>query len=367
MNTPTELSMGEKLRGCLLGGAVGDALGAPVEFLSIAEIKARFGPDGIQDYAPAYGRLGAITDDTQMTLFTAEGLLRAYVRAGIRGMVSVTSVVSHAYLRWLWTQGIQSEAKPQPEHVRGWLWGIKELHSQRAPGRTCISAVKALTHFTDQRADNDSKGAGGIMRVAPVAMMFAGQPDEAREVFHFGMETAWLTHGHPSGFLSAAAFAVILHAVLCNEPLVEGIDRARQFLIQEEGHEETVAALDKAVSLAGSKLAHEAAIGQLGEAWVGEEALGIAVYCTLKASNFQHGVLMAINHEGDSDTTGSLVGQLLGAFYGEAGIPERWLTPLEIRDTITQLANDIEQHWRWNLDYMSDGYDAGVVERYPGG
>lgn len=205
------------------------------------------------------------------------------------------------------------------------------------------------------------------MRVAPVAMMFAGQPDETREVFHLGMETAWLTHGHPSGFLSAAAFAVILHAVLCNEPLVEGIDRARQCLSHEEGHEECVAALDKAVSLAGGDLAHEAAIGQLGEAWVGEEALGIAVYCTLKASNFQHGVLMAINHDGDSDTTGSLVGQLLGAFYGEAGIPERWLTPLEIRDTIMQLASDIEQHWRWNLDFMSDSYDAGVVERYPGG
>lgn len=70
----------DRIKGCLLGGAVGDALGAPVEFLEWAAIRNTFGAQGIVDYAPAYGRLGAITDNTQMMLFTAEGLLRAYVR-----------------------------------------------------------------------------------------------------------------------------------------------------------------------------------------------------------------------------------------------------------------------------------------------
>src|SRR5215469_1142760 len=92
-------------RGCLLGGAVGDALGAPVEFMSYANIVREFGPEGIRDFAPAYGRLGAITDDTQMTLFTAEGLLRAYVRGCLKGICHPPSVVHHAYLRWLITQG----------------------------------------------------------------------------------------------------------------------------------------------------------------------------------------------------------------------------------------------------------------------
>jgi ADP-ribosylglycohydrolase len=71
--------------GCILGGAAGDALGAPVEFMKRSEILARFGPQGIRDFAPAYGRIGAITDDTQMTLFTAEGLIRAWVRGLDRG------------------------------------------------------------------------------------------------------------------------------------------------------------------------------------------------------------------------------------------------------------------------------------------
>lgn len=70
-------SLLNRATGCLLAGAAGDALGAPVEFINRAEILRQFGPNGISDYAPAYGGHGRITDDTQMTLFTAEGLLRA--------------------------------------------------------------------------------------------------------------------------------------------------------------------------------------------------------------------------------------------------------------------------------------------------
>ena len=67
----------DRIRGSLLGGAVGDTLGAPIEFESLREIRARFGPEGLRKPAPAFGRVGAITDDTQMTLFTAEGLILA--------------------------------------------------------------------------------------------------------------------------------------------------------------------------------------------------------------------------------------------------------------------------------------------------
>jgi ADP-ribosylglycohydrolase len=92
----------DRFRGCLLGGAVRDALGAPVEFLSLAQIRERFGPGGIRDYAPAYGRVGAITGDTQMTLFTAEGLLRAIVRMKDRGIGGAhVALVKDAYMRWL--------------------------------------------------------------------------------------------------------------------------------------------------------------------------------------------------------------------------------------------------------------------------
>ena len=93
--TPTH----NRFTGCLLGGAVGDALGAPVEFMSLEQILRRFGSRGVTRYAPAYGRTGGITDDTQMTLLTAEGLLRAWVRGCLRGLTTHSGVTAHAYLR----------------------------------------------------------------------------------------------------------------------------------------------------------------------------------------------------------------------------------------------------------------------------
>jgi len=110
-----------RVRGCLLGGAIGDALGAPVEFISWPQIRANFGADGIVDFAPAYGRVGAITDDTQMTLFTAEGLMPAFVRDKLKGICSVPSVVSHAYLRWLLTQGSPRPNRGVKIGTDGWL------------------------------------------------------------------------------------------------------------------------------------------------------------------------------------------------------------------------------------------------------
>ena len=74
-----ELTLKERVEGCLLAGACGDALGAPVEFMRLPEIQHTYGRRRIQDFEPVYGRTGAITDDTQMTLFTLEGLLRAHV------------------------------------------------------------------------------------------------------------------------------------------------------------------------------------------------------------------------------------------------------------------------------------------------
>ena len=95
----TAVSPADRVRGCLLGGAVGDALGTLVEFLSLDEIRQRFGPQGVTGYEPAYGRRGAITDDTQMTLWTAEGLLRAGNRFLDRGICRPEVVVWGAYQR----------------------------------------------------------------------------------------------------------------------------------------------------------------------------------------------------------------------------------------------------------------------------
>jgi ADP-ribosylglycohydrolase len=180
-------------------------------------------------------------------------------------------------------------------------------------------------------------------------------------------EAAWITHGHASGFLSAGAFAVILHSLLVDESILDGVSRARSLLEHESDSSECIAAMDVAVRLAEYQPGNVAALTQIGEGWVGEEALGIALYCALTARDFAAGVRMAVNHGGDSDTTGSLTGQLLGALYGLKAIPAHWLGHLELRELISLVAQDLIECHLWNLDDDGNSDLESIWDRYPGG
>jgi len=337
----TAPSFQSRVLGCFLGGAVGDALGAPVEFISLDEIRDHFGADGVTGFVEAKGR-GAITDDTQMTLFTAEGLIRAKARYRDRGICDPSSVVHRAYLRWLWTQNVSAAGNDDPltgsVSKAGWLVTNVLLHRCRAPGNTCLSALKGGEMGTIEEPLNDSKGCGGVMRVAPVGLM-AQDPDFDENPFNLGAEVAALTHGHPSGFLAAGAFALMISCIARGESLPNAVDTAMGELEGHEGHEETHDALQHAVD-AATKSPSAEQLTILGEGWVAEEALAISVYCALTAKDFLSGVLLAVNHDGDSDSTGAITGNLLGTLHGAEAIPLRLSEGLEGRETIEQLAND---------------------------
>jgi len=356
--------------GCLLGGAVGDALGAPVEFMKRSEILQRFGPKGITSYAPAYGGLGRITDDTQMTLFTAEGLLRGWVRGCFKGITSYPSVTAHAYLRWLQTQGEKSTCNPVfLSDETGWLFQQRELHSRRAPGNTCISALKAMLALGEP-ARNNSKGCGGVMRVAPVGLFAWSLRDEQapKDVFHLGSELAGLTHGHPTGALTGGVLAVLILAIADGATLNDALATAKACLRTEPQHEETLDKIQSAEGLAKSHLPHDAAITRLGQAWVADEALAISVYCALVARNFKQGVILAVNHDGDSDSTGAITGNLLGAMHGVKAIPDEWLEPLELHGVITEIADDLYAFRGWKIGEYSDNnkLNERIWRKYPG-
>lgn len=334
-----------RFRGCLLGGAVGDALGAPVEFLGLASIKSRFGEEGIKDFAEAYGRVGAITDDTQMTLFTVEAILRAHVRSTLRGIGHFPGMAHRSYLRWLSTQGVQRPGLAQYED--GFLVRIPELRSRRAPGNTCISALESSIADPDGGpADNTSKGCGGIMRAAPaglyVSIAEGGDGQEAgQHAFEGGEACAAVTHGHRSGQLPAGFLSDLVFRLARGAGLHEAIELALRDLLSHEGHEETLEAVLRAKELAGSGLPPDRCLPLLGEGWTAPEALAIALFCSLRASDFEEGIRLAVNITGDSDSTGSITGNILGTLWGCHEIPDRWLSELELRGLILEMADDL--------------------------
>lgn len=344
-----------RYRGCLLGGAAGDALGAAVEFLDLADITHRFGIRGIRDFVPAYGRVGAITADTQLTLFTAEGLLRAAVCRAETGACDPPSSVHRAYVRWLKTQGATSSLQVVTD---GWLSQLRPLWARRAPGITCLSALRKVETL-GKPARNDSKGCGGIMRIAPVGLIYS-----VGQAFESGAEMAALTHGHPSSSLSAGVLAALIARLLRAESLESALAAVKVKLRERPDHGEVLVAIEKAEQLAASGDTPSAeGVESLGGGWIAEEALAIALYSVLATSSFEEAVVLAVNHSGDSDSTGSIAGSIAGVMQGVESIPSRWTADLELRREITAIADDLLALKSGSLDLRS----RAVRERYPGG
>ena len=364
---PALLEPRARYLGCLLGGAAGDALGAPVEFMSRARILNDFGPAGITRFEPVFGGIGMITDDTQMTLFTAEGLLRSWIRGCLKGVTSAEGVTAHAYLRWLQTQGASPPSELMIDGDPGWLTAHSELHHRRAPGNTCLAALRAMRQL-GQAARNNSKGCGGVMRVAPAGLFTAtlaarDTESSSARAFELGDGLAALTHGHPTGRLAAGVFAALVCSLVAGAGLREAVDDATTLLVQRRDHEETLSAITSAVALADSSTPHAEAVAELGQGWVADEALAIALYAALVSDSLEQGVVIAVNHDGDSDSTGAIAGNILGALYGVDAIPAAWLEHLELREVISEVATDLLDFTHWDLD----GRDGQTMWRkYPG-
>jgi len=308
----------KKYTGCLLGLAVGDALGAAVEFLKLGQIKEKYGASGIKDFDSWRGfKAGSYTDDTQMSIATAEGLIKSAKEWKKEGTLEPTPFIYKEYLRWLKSQDNPSEI--------------------RAPGNTCLSSLRSGEIGSMKKPLNNSKGCGGVMRVAPVGLAF-----ERDVAFYEGVNAAALTHGHPSGYLSAGFLAELISYIIEERDLRESVKAARETLVLYPSHEETLAKVDEALRLVEEKLAVKDSIYKIGEGWIGEEALAISLFCSLKfADNFSLGVQAAVNHSGDSDSTGSITGSILGAKLGEEAIPKQWTAELENAEYVQDLGEEM--------------------------
>ena len=349
----------DKIRGCLIGGGVGDALGYPVEFRRENAIWEKYGPGGIQAYEPdrRCGKV-VITDDTQMTLFTANGLLMdiAARRCGNgTEQESPAMWVYQAYQDWLTTQSVgYAEYRDSEEKGVCWLMNIPELFALRAPGNMCLHSLEEFRAFGNVRYEdlykkrNDSKGCGGVMRVAPMGLLHRADP-ELVETDKIGAELAMITHCHSLGYMPAAVLVHIISRLVfphkemtLEEIVIETRDAIAKIYADDENLFKLLLIINAALRLAKNEEDDLTNIHKLGEGWVAEEALGIALYCALRYQNdFSKAMIVSVNHKGDSDSTGAVTGNILGALIGYEAIDDKWKEELELRETILEVADDI--------------------------
>ncbi|MFQ6038300.1 MAG: ADP-ribosylglycohydrolase family protein [Candidatus Aminicenantales bacterium] len=308
----------DRFKGCLLGLAVGDALGAPVEFLPPEKIREKYRDQGLQDFDLWEGfKPGSITDDTQLTLATAKGCINAYLNLIHQGESNFVEFIRRKYAEWL-------ERLKDPFHVRH-------------PGYTCMHVLQSGEEGTVGRPLNDSLEPSGLFRTAPVGLAFP--PTMA---FREGIEYAALTHGHPSSYLAAGFFAEMISRILEEKTVQEAVELSIDQLITFEKHESLLERLEKTLELFIDQKPLREAVAQIGEPKGAEEVLAVGITCALRhVFEFKEGVLASVNVPGFSSSTGVVTGAILGAFLGAGAIPDTWISRLENAGEIAEIAEDM--------------------------
>lgn len=352
----------DSIRGCMMAGAAADALGYVVEFMNRKAILSRFGENGITKFVLDGNGKAPISDDTQMALFSANGLLMGLTRVCMRGIGgSPEKYVDGAYLDWYYTQtGKKRELLIDDWHFT-WLRDLPEMAKFRDPESTCLNACENI--FQQETVRNNSKGCGGITRVAPMALLYAGCENPIERLAEAGGEIAECTHKHPLGFLPASLLTVLLYKVvsMSAKQVQEDIDRIvtealnvldviyKDKYTNSKRHLKKL--IKKAMRLAHSNMPDADAIRKLGEGWFADETLAIALFCAVRhICSVEDAIIASVNHSGKSDSTGSVCGNIMGAIYGYEHIRNRNIFcpegkeleyTLELSEIILTIANDL--------------------------
>lgn len=292
----------------LFGLALGDALGWPVEFSNLTAIKQQYGTAGIQEPPdPA-----EYTDDTQMTLALTEGLLDAGLNAPVD---EIMDAIGARFVTWL-------ELQNDPRY-------------RRAPGNACLAGMERYQAGTQWRKSGnpDSKGCGSAMRVAPLGYFYQHDPERLREI---AVASSVITHGHPAALAAAtgAAYAVKL--------ALDGVhpgEMPRRIAAFTDGMSDDFTHALHRIGHVTGWVNDEHGLAHLGEGWIAEEAVALALFCTIRyPDDYASGVRRGANLTGDSDSVASIAGGILGARLGLDAIPPDWRARCENATTIKDVA-----------------------------
>ncbi len=338
----------ERFTGCMLGGAVGDALGYLIEDMDLKTIHKKYGPYGLRTILKlaSNDKKSVVSDDTQLALFTADGLLWA-----AHEHIAPEDGMYRSYMRWYYTQTERLVRMEQAEWIKkqpheiAWGYDMMEnsfLFARRSPGKVCLMALASGKQYDKKHKPNTNKSST-VLRTGPVGLFYAGDPEKAMRA---GCRAGALTHGSSSAYLAAGVFSALVSLLADGEVLGSALTAVLPILQKEENSMGLVKTLIQAIDEAVSDHNPIKSMQVLGLGWNADEALALAVYCLLKNHSLKDAVLMACNQDGDSDTCGAVCGTLGGAAYGKSAIPKNWLNGLDSLDLTKTLAQCLYQHYQ---------------------
>jgi ADP-ribosylglycohydrolase len=305
-------------RGCLLGGGAADS----------------------KAYGVRNRSKDLISDNTQMTVFTVDGLIWADDRAIKRGVYAYIPCLFYSYQKWYYTQTGSLADKDYEFLLKGEILDWEDLFARRGTGETSMTALAGSIrnkYGTLKNRVNSSKGCGSVMRVAPIGLYFWKNEETA---FRIGMESGALTHGHIDAILSSGYYAAFIADIIYGMDLREAALKALSRLKLHRGHETASGLIEKAIDLASGGKSALKAMEMIGDGYTADEATALAVFVCLRyKDDFDGAVLTATTFGGNTDSIAPIVGNALGACYGLDIIPPKWIASLELSDLLSHGAD----------------------------
>ena len=355
---------GQAVRGCLLGLAVGDAMGYPIDKKSWSEICEDYGPNGLLGYDLVNG-CADITSYTQLAAFVCNGLLLGTTRGN---MDKLSKYIALSLREWAKSQQFRATA----EKTFCWLAQVPEMRRRHCMDTRMLDALSREVLGTPEAPVFRSATPGALTTAVAVGLLFDPERMEYSQVGELGAAAVAFTHGDPEAFLSGAVLAYSIAGILQEpqRPLAQQFFHAAEAMEQQFGQKYSQAAgitalVDKAIALSkDAELTPLAAMAILG-CTTAAECLAGAIYASvIHPANFDEGMIAAVNHSGRSAAVGAITGAILGTKLGAEALPEFYLESLEPIDVLSELAEDIAQG-RQVMRIFDDDWDQKYVQGLP--
>ncbi len=332
-------------RGCLLGMAVGDAMGYTVDSRTWREIQEDYGPNGLLGYDLVNG-YADVTSYTQLAAFTCNGLLLGLTRGQMTGrMAPFIKYIALSSREWAASQ------RPWGRPSRTYCWLIRrpELCRRHCMDTRMLDSLSRENLGTLETPRNSFSDPGGLTSAVGVGLLFHQDRMEQLEIDRLGAEAVALTHGNPGAFLSGAVLAHLLSRLIGrpNVPLKPLIVDAIETVKDQFGHQysqafEIATLVRHAMTYAQSpNLKPVDVMEQLGCETAAQVLAGAIYACLVSGGDFDRAMITAVNHSGRSAAVGAVAGAILGIRLGEEALPEFYIECLEPAETLKELADDL--------------------------
>lgn len=328
------------IKGCLLGLAVGDAMGLTVDKKTLVEILMDYGPAGLLGYDLVNG-VAEISSYTQVAAFSCNGLLLSLSR----GHNTYLRTVTLALKEWAHAQHLPRD----PQKRSCWLRHVPQMRTRQNMDARTLDALTRDMLGSPEKPLNQSIGPGTLPAVIPVGLIFSPERMEFHEIGELGARIVALTHGDVETFLCGAVMAYAIAGIVQapESSLEQNLTHAVQAM-----QAQYEAAFPEAKQL-GEKLcnalelaaepqeSHRDIMEQLECTGCSQVLAGTFYAASACRGDFDSAMIIAVNHSGRSAAVGALTGALLGAQLGEAALPEFYLECLEAAPVLRELAQDL--------------------------